>query len=105
MALSRRYSPEFAPGEASIVGMDFSYVIPVGVGISAGTLAIYTNVAVPKPAVADFTLGPVTVRGRALYAAISGGIDGVDYQLRWSATDSQGNVWPRTALMLCAQTS
>ena len=33
------------------------------------------------------------------------GVDGKDYQLRWSATDTSGNVFPRTALLLCAQTS
>lgn len=104
MPLSRRYSPEFAPGEASIVGMSFEYVIPFGVGISAGTLNIFTNVADPA-ASSDFKVGEVTVRGRSLYASLSGGVDGTDYQLRWTATDTQGNIWPRTALLLCAQTS
>lgn len=104
MPLSRRYTPEFAPGESSIVGMDFSYVVPPGVGLSSGVLAVFTNVATPVNST-DFTVGPVTVRGRTLYAQLSGGVDGTDYQLRWSATDSQGNVWPRTALLLCSQTS
>lgn len=105
MPLSRRYTPEFAPGENSLVGMDFSYVIPPGVGIASGTLAIYTNTAMPVQAAKDFAVGPVTVRGRSLYASLSGGVDGTDYQLRWSATDTNGNVWPRTALLLCAQTA
>ena len=104
MPLSRRYTPEFAPGESSIVGMDFSYVVPPGVGLVGGGLAIFTNVASPVVS-ADFSVGTVTVRGRTLYASLSGGTDGTDYQLRWTATDSDGNVWPRTALLLCAQTS
>jgi hypothetical protein len=104
MPLSRRYTPEFSPGEKSIVGMDFSYVIPPGVGIVVGTLAIFTNGAPAAPS-NDFTVGEVTVRGRALYASLSGGADGIDYQLRWSATDTQGNIWPRTALLLCAATA
>ena len=104
MPLSRRYTPEFPAGESSIVGMDFSYVIPPGVGIQSGTLDIFTNVATPA-ASSDFQVGDVTIRGRVLYAQVSGGVDGTDYQLRWSATDSSGNVWPRTALLLCAQTS
>lgn len=104
MPLSRRYAPEFGPGESSIVGLDFSYVIPPGVGISSGTLDVFTNVAAPV-ASQDFTVGEVTVRGRVLYASLSGGVDGTDYQLRWSATDTSGNVWPRTALLLCALTS
>jgi len=104
MPLSRRYSPEFAPGESCLIGMDFSYVIPAGIGIQSGALAIFTNVASPL-ASTDFTVGQVTIRGRVLYAALSGGVDGKDYQLRWSATDTSGNVFPRTALLLCAQTS
>ena len=104
MPLSRRYTPEFCPGEQSIVGMSFEFVIPPGVGISDGALAVFTNVANPA-ASSDFTVGEVTVRGRVLYASLSGGHDGTDYQLRWTATDTSGNVWPRTALLLCAQTS
>ena len=104
MPLSRRYTPEFAPGEASTIGLDFSYVIPPGVGITSGTLAIYTNAATPVLS-ADFTVGQVTVLGRSLYAALSGGKAGQDYQLRWSATDTAGNIWPRVALLLCALTS
>lgn len=104
MPLSRRYTPEFCPGEQSNIGLDFSYVIPPGVGINAGTLKVFTNVANPA-ASTDFTVGEVTVLGRSLYASLSGGVDGTDYQLRWTATDTDGNVWPRTALLLCAQTS
>ena len=53
----------------------------------------------------DSTVGEVTVRGRVLYASLFGGHDGIDYQLRWTATDTSGNVWPRTALLFCARTS
>ena len=108
MPLSRRYTPEFCPGESCLIGLDFSYVIPPGVGIAKGTLDIFTNVVVPVDvthAEGHFKVGEVTVLGRALYAPLSGGLDGTDYQLRWSATDTDGNVFPRTALLLCAQTS
>ena len=106
MPLSRRYTPEIVPGESCQIGMDFSFVVPPGVGIASGTLAIFTNVASPA-ASTDLTVGPVTVRGRTVYAPITAlaAALGKDYQLRWSATDSQGNVWPRTALLLCAQSS
>jgi len=103
--LSRRYTPEFPPGEASVIGLDYSFVIPIGVGIADATLDIFTNTANPTDADADFEIGPVEVRGRVVYAAISGGVEGRDYQLRWTATDTDGNVWPRTAMLLCAQTS
>lgn len=104
MPLTRRYSPETPPGEKSVFGMDFSFLVPPGVGLESGTLTIWTNVATPVQST-DFTIGAVSVRGRVLYATVSGGVEGKDYQLRWIATDTDGNVWPRTALVLCSQTS
>lgn len=106
MALSRRYTPEIAPGEVCNIGMDFSFVIPPGVGISSGSVTLFTNTAAPAQS-SDMTFGTVTARGRVLYAQITAlaAALGKDYQLRWVATDSQGNVWPRTGLLLCAQTS
>lgn len=105
MPISRRYSPEHPPGESCSFGLDYSFVIPVGVGISSGSLSIFTNTANPAAADADWVKGPVEVRGRAIYANLSGGLAGTDYQLRWMAQDSQGNSWPRTTLVLCAETS
>ena len=104
MPLSRRYTPEFGPGESCNIGLDYSRVIPPGIGISSGSLSIFTNTATPQPS-SDFTIGAVTIRGRTVYAGLSGGVEGRDYQLRWIAVDTVGNVWPRTCLMLCAQTS
>jgi hypothetical protein len=104
MPISRRYSPEWAPGEATPIGADFSPLVPPGVGLVSGALTIWHNV-VPPVEVTDFAIGPVSVSGRALYTTISGGTEGRDYQLRWVAHDTEGNVWPRTALLLCAQTS
>ena len=105
MPISKRYSPEHPPGESCSFGLDYSFVIPVGVGVESGTLAIFTNVANPAPADADWVKGPVTVRGRAIYANLGGGVAGTDYRLVWTAVDSQGNTWPRTTLCLCADTS
>jgi hypothetical protein len=105
MPLSRRYTPEFPPGESSVIGYDFSFVIPPGVGIERGVLTILTNSATPQPADADFTIGPIQVRGRAIYCTLTGGVLGADYQLHWTAFDTLGNEWPRTGLLLCAYTS
>lgn len=105
MPLSRRYTPEHPPGEDCAFGLDFSFVIPPGVGLQSGSLAILTNTAAPIDASADWTIGPVTVRGRALYAMLSGGVAGKDYQLKFTAVDTAGRTWPRTALVLCADTS
>ena len=105
MPISRRYSPEHPPGESCSFGLDYSFVIPPGVGIQSGSLSIFTNTSVPAAADSDWQKGPVTVQGRAIYANLSGGVAGTDYQLRWLANDSQGNVWPRTTLVLCSETS
>jgi hypothetical protein len=105
MPISRRYTPEHPPGEACNFGLDYSFIIPPGVGISSGALAIFTNTVAPVAADTDWTKGPVTVLGRAVYANLSGGIEGKDYQLRWTATDTNGGIWPRTTLILVAQTS
>jgi hypothetical protein len=105
MSITRRYTPNFAPGEASIIGMDFSYVIPPGVGIVSGSLHFFNNLSVPVAADSDFDIGTVLILGRVLYAAISGGSIGKDYQVVWTAVDTTGAIWPRTALMGCAPTS
>lgn len=105
MPLSRRYSPEHPPGESCSFGLDYSFILPVGVGLEDGQLAILTNTAAPADASADWTIGAVQVRGRALYAMLSGGVAGTDYQLKWTARDTAGNTWPRTTLVLCADTS
>lgn len=105
MPLSRRYTPEHPPGENCSFGIDYSFILPVGVGIKSGTFQVQTNTAVPVDASADWEIGDVTVRERAIYVNLSGGVAGTDYQLKFTATDTAGNVWPRTALVLCAETS
>jgi hypothetical protein len=105
MPLSRRYTPEWAPGENAILGMDFSFVIPPGIGIASGSVSFWTNTAGPTNVGTDFTIGAVQVLGRVIFCNLSGGLAGRDYQVRWIAADTDGNVWPRTALMLCGQTS
>ena len=115
MPLSRRYYPEWAPGEAATIGMDFSPLLPVGVGITGGSLFIETNTANPIAAAGDFTspsFDPgsggfilTQTRGRAVYCFLRGGVDGRDYRLIWTITDTTGQEWPRTALLLCSNTS
>lgn len=112
MPMTRRYSPEWAPDESATIGMDFSPIIPPGVGIVAGYLYIQTNNAGPLPAGTDFGTpdGPngdfiCSISGRTLYRALVGGVGGTDYQFTFTAQDTDGNQWPRTALLLCAPTS
>jgi hypothetical protein len=105
MPLSRRYSPEHPPGESCSFGLDLSFILPVGVALESGSLAILTNTAAPIDASADWTVGTVNVQGRFVWANLSGGVAGTDYQLKGTALDTAGNTWPRTTLVLCADTS
>lgn len=105
MPLSRRYTPEWSPGDKATIGMDFSFVLPPGVGINEAALTVLRNTNPPIPSNGDWSQAPVQILGRAVYSVLTGGVAGIDYQLRWQITDSQGNVWTRTALMLCAYTS
>ena len=104
-AVSYRYQPSHPSLETCNFGLDFSFLVPFGVGLNSGSLAIFTNLATPVAADADWVKGPVVVRGRALYASLGGGVAGTDYQLRWIARDNQGSIWPRTVLCLCSETS
>lgn len=85
-------------------GISFETLFPAGVGIATGALVIFTNVANPQQS-SDFTVGAINVQGRILYAMLSGGVAGTDYQLRWTASGTDGSVATRTALVLCAETS
>jgi hypothetical protein len=86
--------------------MDYSFLIPPGVGIAAATLEIWTNTPGDVQPSSDWEIiGPVRWEGRTVFARLTGGIEGTDYQLRWIVTDTRGNRWPRTGLVLCAQTS
>lgn len=105
MPLSRRYMPEKDPAESCNFGMNFDGVIPGTCGIAQATLAIFTNTQPPLKADADWTVGDVKIEGGTAYAMLSGGKAGIDYLLKWTAVDTDGNTWPRTALCLVANTS
>lgn len=108
MPITRRYIPEHPPGDAAVYGMSFDQVVPPGLPISQGTLAVFTNVASPMPST-DFSIGSIGVQGRTLYASLVGGVSGTDYQLRWTVNgfnpDGTPFIYTRTALILCAETS
>ena len=105
MPLSRRYSPEHPAAESCVFGFDFAPILPAGITLVSATLSIFTNTVPPVAADADWTKGDVQVHGTVAYATLSGGKPAVDYQLLWTATDSDGFIWPRTALCLCSPTS
>lgn len=103
--ITRRYAPSHDPGDQCLYGIDFSAVIPVGLGIRSGALAIKQNVVPPQDASADWTIGTVEVRDRQLYANLKGGQPATDYALEWTVTDTSNTTWVRTALLLCSRTS
>jgi hypothetical protein len=120
MPVTRRYIPAKPFDEVSVFGMDYSFILPKGVGITRGTLEIWTNSNPPYPADQDWDFFPnpatrqgweqgllavVLVRDRTLYCKLGGGVDGVDYLFVWTAYDTEGNVWPRSAAVLVADTS
>lgn len=84
--------------------MDFSFVLAPNVAILAAELDILVNEA-PPVATTDWQIGPVQIEGPFVYARLTGGVEGVDYQIRWTVHDSEGNTFQRTALVLCALTS
>lgn len=104
MPLTRRYSPEHSPGDSCLYGIDMSLVLPPGAFISLGSVAVLSNTFVPTPA-PEWAVGPVQIQGSVIFARLSGGTEGSDYQIRWNVQDSDGNVWNRTALVLCSLTS
>jgi hypothetical protein len=94
--------------------MDYGFLIPPGVGIRHGpnvppgdqpSVSVWTNTPGNIQPSYDWTISDVDVEGRTVFATFTGGIEGTDYQIRWVVTDTHGNVWPRTGLILCAQTS
>ena len=104
MSINNRYEQPHPAGAVIEYGLDFSTILPPGVTISDGRLAQFTNAVPPQPT-SDFTASPVTTAGRRLYAQLAGGNAGQDYRIQWQATDSLGNIWLRTVLLLCAATS
>ena len=105
MPLSRRYTPEKPPDEECNFGLDYSYLIPPGVGIKTASVEIWTNTPGDVQPSFDWQIGPVHIEGRTVFAKMTGGVEGTDYQIRWTVTDTRGNTWPRTALVLVSQTS
>ena len=93
------------PADDAQLWMDFSALIPKGVGITSATLQFFSN-TVPPAATSDFTTsGAILIDDRAVYTQVQGGVNGKDYQLLWTVNTSDDNVWKRTVLLLCANTT
>jgi len=114
MPLSRRYTPEFAPGETSVIGMDFSYVIPPGVGIQNADVGLFLNARAAargspvSPADPnDYSISAASWLGRTLYATLTlehSALD-KDFLVIWECLDFSFNHWSRSAMLMCTYTS
>ena len=105
MSLNNRYMPSHAVGDSCLYALDFSNILPLGVGFegSVGFEVEYNTV--PPTGQSDFTVGPPYFVGRRIYAQLSGGASAKDYRLTFTGGDSLGNTWSRSALLLCSATS
>jgi hypothetical protein len=104
MGINNRYLPSHPQGASAIYALDYSAILPPGVGIQSGGIAVALNTVPPTPTT-ELTVAPAGVEGRRVLAQISGGVSGHDYRIEWVANDTVGGIWPRTCLLLCAATS
>lgn len=104
MAVSQRYQPSHAPDQSAVYAVDFSNMLPPGVGLSQPGVQIQTNTTPPGVALGITTSGG-GFKGRQVWITISGGVAGTDYVITWTVSDTQQNSWVISVLLLCARTS
>lgn len=104
MALSLRYEPSHPAGQARVYGLDVSFLLPPGIGVTEPGVVIQTNTTPPGIA-GGITATTGGFSGRKLWITITGGIAGTDYLITWTFNDTAGNTWVRSILLLCAPTS
>lgn len=104
MAVSQRYKPSHPAGQSAVYAVDFSNMLPPGVGLSQPGVIIQTN-TVPPGLATGITVTGGGFRGRLVWITITGGTSGQDYLITWTVGDTSSNTWVITALLLCAATS
>lgn len=104
MAVSQRYKPSHPAGQSAVYAVDFSNILPPGVGLSQPGVIIQTNTTPPGIATGITSSGG-GFRGRMAWITIAGGVAGTDYLIQWTLIDSQNNTWIVTVLLMCAATS
>ena len=104
MALSQRYQPPQPPGQGVVYALDFSPLLPPGVGVTTPSVQIQTNTNPPGIATGVTTSGG-GYRGRIVWITIQNMQAGTDYLISWTVQDTEGNQWVRTITLLCALTS
>ena len=104
MAISQRYRPSHPAGQSAVYAVDFSNMLPPGVGVTMPAIQFFTN-TVPPGIATGITSSGGGFRGRLAWINITGGTAGQDYLVQWTVSDTTGNQWIITALLLCAATS
>lgn len=104
MAVSKRYQPSHPAGQTAIYAVDFSNILPPGVGLTMPAVQLFINTTPPGLPV-GITTASGGFRGRQVWITIQGGVSGTDYLIQWTVNDTQNNTWIITAALLCAATS
>lgn len=104
MAVTRRYQPSHPAGQSATYAVDFSPMLPPGVGLATPGVQIQTN-TVPPGLATGITASGGGFLGRMVWITIQGGIAGIDYLVTWTVADTAGNSWVVSVLLLCAATS
>lgn len=104
MAVSGRYQPSHPAGQSAVYAVDFSAMLPPGIGLTMPAIQIQTN-TVPPGLASGITTSGGGFAGRRVWITITGGTNGQDYLITWTVSDTTGNLWVRTFTLLCARTS
>lgn len=106
MAVAQRYKPSHPAGQSAVYAVDFSNILPPGVGLSQPAVQIQTN-TVPPGLASGITTGSGGFQGRMVWITITGGTAGQDYIITWTVSDTSAapNTWVISVLLLCAATS
>jgi hypothetical protein len=105
----RRYYPSHAT-EKTMYGIDFSTLLPLGVGITDAWVTVYKNLN-PWVWVNDtygttstpdeLAVSDLLIRGRRVYVAVWNGVPGTDYVILWNISDTLTNDWQQATYVLC----
>lgn len=93
--------PDKTPTEAKVVTFDFSGEAASGSTLAGQTIA-KSVLSGSDPGAAALSLGSPSVAGQTVLVMVSGGLDGVRYELYCSVTASNGEEHERAAALRVA---
>lgn len=90
--------PDKTPTEAKVVTFDFSGEAAVGATLT-GPVVAKSVLSGTDPGAAALSVGSPSVAGQTVLVMVSGGLDGVRYELYCSVTASNGEEHERAAAL------